>query len=110
MLFFQFRNWTYRTFLSSPSKHDQRVRAIQAQVIQTIFNILYICHNSHRCLNETITKTCVNCQQSNSIIHHVLLPGERESLQASWWEEADVHRQTQLAFIVNYILQQKRVS
>ena len=48
--------------------------------------------------------------QNNSIIHHVLLSGERELLQASWWEETDVYCQTQLAFIVNYILQQKRVS
>jgi len=28
----QIRNWTYRVFLSSPSKHDERVAAIQAQV------------------------------------------------------------------------------
>lgn len=31
-LCFQLRNWFYRTVLSAPQKHDERVRAIQAKV------------------------------------------------------------------------------
>ena len=31
-LTFQTRNWFLRSFLSSPSKHDQRVKTIQARV------------------------------------------------------------------------------
>ena len=34
IMIFQFRNWSYRVFLSSPAKHGERVAAIQRQVGQ----------------------------------------------------------------------------
>ena len=37
MMIFQFRNWSYRVFLSSPAKHGERVAAIQRQVGQVLY-------------------------------------------------------------------------
>ena len=37
---FQFRNWSYRVFLSSPAKHGERVAAIQRQVGKMLFSHL----------------------------------------------------------------------
>ena len=31
-LVMQLRNWSYRVFLASPARHQERVRAIQSQV------------------------------------------------------------------------------
>ena len=51
---FQFRNWSYRVFLSSPAKHGERVAAIQRQVGKMLFSHLPPSVESWQCHGNVV--------------------------------------------------------